>query len=76
MKLTVCCWHLKSMVLMVVALLTTKTIEHCDSGLIAAADLRALLETRLLRRAMEALPRKRLATTSGCCSWLVVAGHV
>jgi hypothetical protein len=44
------------MVLAVVALLTTTTtMERCDSGLLAAAVLRALLETRLLRRAMEAL---------------------
>jgi hypothetical protein len=60
------------MVQVVVALL--KTTERFDSRLLALVDLRALLETRLLlRTATEALPRKRLATTSDCCSWLVVA---
>jgi hypothetical protein len=45
------------------------TTERCDSRLLAAADLKELLETRLpLRTAMEALPRKRLATASDCCS--------
>jgi hypothetical protein len=64
-----CCLRLRSMVLVVVALPTTT--ERCDSMLLAAADLRALLETGLpIRRAMEALPRKRLVTASDCCSWL------
>jgi len=67
---------LKSMVLVVAALLKTM-IVGCDSGLLEVVGFEALPETRLPRMAMAALSRKTPVTTScGCYSWLVVAGSV
>jgi len=49
--------------------LLKRTVECCDSKLLAAAGLRVLVETiLLLRTVMGALPRRRPAIASDCCS--------